>query len=969
VTEGDAGAVTKTATASHEGVLDEASVGPAPGSQVGRYRVDRPLGTGGMGVVVEAHDPELDRQVALKLVRADIGDREYRARLVREARAMAQLEHPNVVRVYDAGQAGGEVFVAMELVRGDSLGRWMREAPRPWREVVARFAAAGRGLAAAHAAGMVHRDFKPDNVLVRESDGRVCVTDFGLAVPIGGGGAPPAPGVAVAGDDPTVAATPSARPPATSAGAAKLTNTGVAVGTPPYMAPEQHVGADVDRRADVFSFCVALYEGVYGERPFTIDRAARDPAVAWAEAICGGRVRPAPPGRRVPAALRRALLRGLTVDRDVRWPSMEPLLAALERVRGRRARLAVAGTAIGAAGLLAASLAYAARSPAAPVEDPCAVDAARIDSIWNAETRTRSERALTAGGQAYAAVTARESITIIDRWAVAWRDERQNACREEARGVLARPAYQTRIACLDDALATMRARIGLLQGGAVLHAVGYASVPDPSTCAGGDQDPRPTDPALAKRIAAVEEKLRTVSAARIADDYAHGAPRARTALAEARAIGWRPLIDHAAYELVELDDAADESLDEAAPLAREVAESVSARGDWDQAAKMWRLAIEIAHQSGRLEALDYLVSAARGAAKHMRDPDDRLVVEAAIGEAYVAAGRIDEARATCEAALGEAERITTAGAEAEGRALGCLTLVADREGRYDAVVPLTERHLAFDLRVRGPRHPWVINDLANLSVAFSHLGRLRDAMVARVAVHVMVLDAEGPDSADTADSWMSMAETYANLGDAAHARAAAARGVAIVEHHARAPDDPLLVSVLQVQGYVLDEIGDPAGGAAVLEKLFDVLVARRPGSQDEVVAALNAGAALQKVGRCAEAMRMLDRATTDARDVPPIMALYLESQRASCRLHLGRAAEALRDLEPAWKRVDRSQIPPAERAPVEATLAQLLQKNGDRARALEVALRARDDVSPEESAAQRAEIDQLIAELHGPAPR
>ncbi|HEY0992175.1 MAG TPA: serine/threonine-protein kinase, partial [Kofleriaceae bacterium] len=144
-----------------------------PGDQIGRYVVEEPLGQGGMGVVVAAHDPELARQVALKVVRPGVGDRPYRRRLVREARAMAQLEHANVVRVYDAGEVDGEVFVAMELVRGETLGQWLRASPRPWREVLARFIAAGRGLAAAHRAGLVHRDFKPDNVLVRATDGRV----------------------------------------------------------------------------------------------------------------------------------------------------------------------------------------------------------------------------------------------------------------------------------------------------------------------------------------------------------------------------------------------------------------------------------------------------------------------------------------------------------------------------------------------------------------------------------------------------------------------------------------------------------------------------------------------------------------------------------------------------------------------------------------------------------------------------
>jgi tetratricopeptide (TPR) repeat protein len=963
VTEGDVGmAADATETASHDGVLDgPAPLGPEPGARVGRYRVERTLGSGGMGVVVQAHDPELDRLVALKLVRADIGDHAYRDRLVREARAMAQLEHPNVVRVYDAGVAGGEVFVAMELMRGDSLGRWMREAPRPWREVVARFVAAGRGLAAAHAVGLVHRDFKPDNVLVGAIDARVCVTDFGLAVPSGAIDdlLTTVPDPLITGDENTMPAAGRNTP-----ASPRLTRTGAAVGTPAYMAPEQYRG-EVDQRADVYSFCVSLYEGLYGERPFAIDPKAGDQVAAWVETIARGRVRPVPPGRRVPAALRRALVRGLAADPDQRWPSMAPLLRALERVRTRRVRIAIGAAAVLALGASAVGAIALTRGASAPVADPCVADAARIDSIWNADERARVEHALTAGGQAYAAFAAHQATGELDRWSAVWSDASQTACHEAASGALPHDAYQTRTACLDDGLATMRARIALLEGGGALdHAIEYATVPNPSTCETGDRDPRPTEPALAKRISVVEEELRRVTAARFADDYLHGAPLARAALAEARAIGWRPLIDEAGFELVELDDSADESLDEAAALAREVAESVTGAGDWEKAARMWRLAMEVAEQSGKLDGLDYLISAARGASKHMRDPDDRLMVEAAIGAAYVAAERIPEARTTCEAALREAERITSPGAEAEGKALGCLMEAADREGQYDAVPPLTERELAFDLRVRGPRHPKVMSDLANLGVAFSHQGRLRDALLVRVAVHGVTLESQGTDSAAAADSWASLAESYASLDDKAAARDAADRAVTIAKTKAGTPDDPTLVNALQVQGYALDAIGDPVGGAAVLHELFELLADTHPGTQQEIVAAINGGAALEHAHRCAEALPMLDRATSDGKGtLPADMALVLEAQRAACRIQVKRPADALRDLEPAWKRADTRQVAAAERAPIEAVLAQALEETGDRVRALDFALRARDDATHDEAGKNTAELDAQIARL------
>ncbi|MBL8743732.1 MAG: serine/threonine protein kinase, partial [Myxococcales bacterium] len=219
---------------------------PAVGQTIGRYRVIGRLGEGGMGAVLAAHDPELDRTVALKILHESAGDErgELRDRLAREARAMAKLAHPNVVAVYDVGAdpASGQLFVTMELVDGTTLRDWLR-TPRSSRAILDVFMAAGTGLAAAHAAGLVHRDFKPENVLVGR-DGRVRVGDFGLARPPRGAAASDAP------LSPT------------------LTRTGAIIGTPAYMAPEQFLGEAADARSDQFAFAVALFEALRGERPF-----------------------------------------------------------------------------------------------------------------------------------------------------------------------------------------------------------------------------------------------------------------------------------------------------------------------------------------------------------------------------------------------------------------------------------------------------------------------------------------------------------------------------------------------------------------------------------------------------------------------------------------------------------------------------------------------------------------------------
>jgi tRNA A-37 threonylcarbamoyl transferase component Bud32/ABC-type branched-subunit amino acid transport system substrate-binding protein len=324
-----------------------------PGQSVGRYVVEGLLGEGAMGRVYAAYDPKLDRRVALKLLHASVADPHLEARLAREARAMARASHADVVTVFDAGRHGAQLFIAMELVDGGSLRQWLRAERRPWRTVLDVYLRAGAGLAQAHAAGLVHCDFKPDNVLVSR-DGRARVTDFGLArearldVPTGGD-APSAEALAL---------------DATATGAGTL------LGTPAYMAPEQLRGAPADARSDLYAFCVALYEGLYGERPF--DETSMAALLAAKEQ---GRVRPAPPAADVPKGLRAAVVVGLRPRPADRYASMAALMAALERgARGSRARLVLGAAAVlgGAAGLALVLRAGRAATPGAPAALPAA---------------------------------------------------------------------------------------------------------------------------------------------------------------------------------------------------------------------------------------------------------------------------------------------------------------------------------------------------------------------------------------------------------------------------------------------------------------------------------------------------------------------------------------------------------------------------------------------------------------------
>ncbi|MBC8071371.1 MAG: serine/threonine protein kinase, partial [Deltaproteobacteria bacterium] len=278
---------------------------PLPGDRIGRYRVGAVLGRGGMGTVVQAHDAELDREVALKLLRRSVAELPDGAtRLVREARSMAQLAHPNVVAVFEVGIADARVFVAMELVEGHDLRSWLR-TPRSTEAILEVFVQAGRGLHAAHEAGVLHRDFKPDNVLVGREAGpharpRVRVADFGLAQSLEG--ATSNVGTLSGGS--------------VQHSSARLTHAGQVLGTPAYMAPEQHGDGAIDPRADQYAFCAALYEALWGRLPFV----GRNVDEVAAAKLRGPPTPPREPD--VPANVRRAVLRGLAVQPSARHRDM-----------------------------------------------------------------------------------------------------------------------------------------------------------------------------------------------------------------------------------------------------------------------------------------------------------------------------------------------------------------------------------------------------------------------------------------------------------------------------------------------------------------------------------------------------------------------------------------------------------------------------------------------------------------------
>ncbi|WP_170136391.1 serine/threonine-protein kinase [Nannocystis exedens] len=500
------------------------------------------IGVGGMGVVYSGYDDELDRRVAIKLLRdslekfAEVDG----PRLMREAQALARLSHPNVVQVYEVGRHDGHSFVAMEYVRGKTLQTWLRERPppRPWREVLEVYVPAGRGLAAAHDVGLVHRDFKPSNVMLGD-DGRVRVLDFGLVSSL-----------AAEGDD---GANASQRSPATAtrpyALATPLTMTGAVLGTPAYMAPEQLGGRRCDARTDQFSYCVALFEALYGVRPHV-------GATIWdvLEASERGWIRRPPAGARVPAWLHAAVLRGLAPDPAGRWPSMRALLEELDRDRRGPVRRHF-GLVLGGLGL--ALGVWARPLPPTPVEQceqETAVDPFAQSSV---EARTRSLAP---------AVHAR-----LARLVDGWRTARFDLCLRHRGGSLSAAAYRRGLECLTSYRAVL-VRVGesLAAGADLSHLSGLAACSAPENLL---RESGEAGASHREQTARIGEKLAAAQAALILGHHRDSEALAARAVVDARRLADGPTLAAALYHLARAQEsgpqaaATEDTLAEAADLA------------------------------------------------------------------------------------------------------------------------------------------------------------------------------------------------------------------------------------------------------------------------------------------------------------------------------------------------------------------------------------------------------------------
>ncbi len=481
------------------------------GMKIGPFVVERELGRGTTAVVLAAYDPALDRRVAVKLLHARMGvSAERDARFLRESRALAKLRHPNVVTVHQAGSFGEHGFIAMELVEGETLGAWLvRTRPGP-PAILAAFLLAGKGLAAAHGAGLIHRDFKPENVL-RDRDGRVQVTDFGLV---------------------------GAEPGTTSTGdSGNLTGTGDVLGTPRYMSPEQHLGRPTDARADQFSFAVALYEALYGSPPFR----GGDLDDLRANVLAGRLLLRARP-RGVPRRIERALWRALSIEPAARWPSMDALLdaiAAAARPR-TRTRLLVAAAAIAAAG----TAATVARWPEAL--PTCGASRDRLAGVWDGTRKAVMHAAFATSKLPYAERQWQTVERTLDGYAAAWAVRSDQVC---ARGAaVPRTEAERRSACLAVRLDHLRMWVnvfttasadlvrGAAQAVAGLDQLAMCDHPDDAT------EPTPNDPLLAAQVKPLREQLVAAKVRAAAGEYQPAVVALRQILAQARVLGYQPLV-------------------------------------------------------------------------------------------------------------------------------------------------------------------------------------------------------------------------------------------------------------------------------------------------------------------------------------------------------------------------------------------------------------------------------------------
>jgi tetratricopeptide (TPR) repeat protein len=774
-----------------------------PPRLLGRYQVERVLGVGGMGVVYAAHDPELDRKVAIKLLRPSTRApvEVLRAQLTREAQAMARLSHPNVINVHEIGAFGEQVFVVMELIDGTTLTEWLRQEPRRWREIVRAFVAAGEGLAAAHAADVIHRDFKPDNVLISKS-GRICVTDFGLA--------------RIDRDEIEPVANDN------DARATGLTYSGRLVGTPGYMAPEQMRGESTDARSDLFSFCVALYEALFGTRPYR----GKD-LDALRTAMEKGQREP-PTRSNGPLIYRRAIERGLDPDPTKRQASMDELLAVLrvDPVARRNGRIL---TAIAVVSVGLAAFGFQRQRHRTQL---CRGAEAQLAGVWDDARKANIKRAFLASGAAFAEPVWHTVEQALDHFAAEWVGMSTEACEAtRLRGTQSEQMLERRMRCLDRRLAELRETTTLFaaaNANVVKNAPEtVAQMSDVVRCSDREALSTEIDPpagAYKKDVEALRAGLAKVAVF----DHAGNIKEAKALLPElldrAQRVGYLDAEAEArrlAGTLLVRDGEFEKAI---ATLQQAVAVAERAHDDkivWDA----WRFISFSNMQLGRPQEALVWAENASAVSERMHDKIGQLGMGAMETRLLERVGRADESLALAHRLLPSIDTM-----EDEAHAFMYRDMIAGaitEMGHAEEALPLFERNLAIGRRLYGSAYFLTRHVYNNKVACLLALERYKEALPDAEEVMGANERIYGHDHPSTGIALINLGEAEEGVGRLAEAREHLERAIAIFDSHSVAGE--LLVEALTHLGQVQLAMSDEHA-AATLERALGVGAAAKLGA-------------------------------------------------------------------------------------------------------------------------------------------
>jgi tetratricopeptide (TPR) repeat protein/predicted Ser/Thr protein kinase len=928
----------------------------APRTRIGRYVISHEIGAGGMGVVYAAHDPELDRAVAVKVMLGG-SDLRFQERLRREAQAMAKLTHPNVITVYDVGEHDDCVFIAMEYIAGETLEHWLT-APRPQREILELFRAAGRGLAAAHEAGIVHRDFKPENVLIG-NDGRVRVGDFGVARSLHG-----APAVPMATIRPVSEVDLSSSHEHTIP--TPLTVAGTLVGTPHYMAPEVVRGEEASARSDQFSFCVALFVALYGELPFQ-----GDSLDALCSSILTGRLREPESASQVPRRIRAAIRRGLATDPAERFPSVDDLLIELAPRHRRRALWALAPVALAA---LAALAWLAMRSPGALLDQRCSGAAAAFAAVWNPERRGAIEAAFNATRAPYAGVAFLQVAGAIDRYGERWIAAHTDACRAtQILGEQSAATLDLRMTCLE----RRRQEAGALTGelaaardaGLIARAVTAAvGLPDVAACADlaalRQIVPPPGDTATRTRLAELTPRLADARAKRGMGELAPALELARAVAADARALGYRPFEAEATL----LQGQLERELNKPEAEATLQAAALSAEaGRHDEVAARARaiLVFLVGYEQAQYERGLQLVPAATAALERLGGNSDiESLLERALGAIDADQSKLDTAIPHFEKAVALAQRAFGDDHPGVASVLGNLGMAVMARGDAARAIELHQRALHIYETLLGPNHPTTAiarHDLGNAHFSAGDTALAEQEIRSALAIREAAVGSDHPDVAANLSDLSRVLRRRGKIEDAL----ALTRRALVIGEKAFGAEHPSFAA--QLLGFALDlnRAGKYAETDAPLRRA-EAIYTKLHGADHVDVARVRTvrGEVLMRQRRWKDAAATFADALPVLASSPAAGELLIGTQvnLALAYVELHRPARALALLERLAG--DPDALKPRGRAALEYTLARALWDSGrDRKRARALARRALDGLRGLEGTPpeQIAEIERWLA--------